>query len=230
VSSLDPIYPVGLVVAGRKCLVVGGGHVAGRKTRSLLACRANVTMVAPEVHEALAMLSSDGTIAAIEADPLDVQLRPYAAGEAGDYMLVVTATGVADVDKAVAEDAKRAGVWVNSADDPANCTFLLPAVHRRGPVTIAVSTSGSSPALASWLRGRMAEVMGPGIEQLVSLLEEGRALVREQGSSTESVDWVRLLDGPLPGLVAAGRMDEARRVMRSVILNPDGTAGSDRKE
>jgi len=221
-STVDPIYPVGLVVAGRSCLVVGGGHVAGRKARSLLACRATVTMVAPEAHEALAMLTSDGTIQAIEAAPLDVQLREYAVGEAADYMLVVTATGVPEVDRAVSEDARRAGVWVNSADDAQNCTFLLPAVHRRGPVTIAVSTSGSSPALAAWLRGRIADSLGPGIEELASLLEEGRALVHEQGRSTESVDWAQLLEGPLPGLVAAGRIREARRVMRSALLDNNG--------
>src|SRR5580692_10242734 len=164
--SSEPIFPVGLVVAGQRCLVVGGGHVAGRKTRSLLACRANVTMVAPEAHGALGMLASDGTIAAIESDPLDVQLRPYESGEAAGYMLVVTATGVADVDREVAADARRAGIWVNSADDAANCTFILPAVHRRGPVTVTVSTSGSSPALATWLRGRIAQSLGPGIEDL----------------------------------------------------------------
>ena len=221
VTSMEPIFPVGLVVAGKKCLVVGGGRIAARKTRSLLSCRASVTMVAPEAHEAISLLASDGTIDAIVDDPLDVQLRPYEPGEAANYMLVVTATGVEDVDRKVAEDARAAGIWVNSADDAANCTFLLPAVHRRGPVTITVSTSGSSPALATWLKGRLAQALGPGIEELASLLEEGRALVHEQGSSTESVDWAQLLDGPLPGLVAAGQIDEARRVMRSALLDND---------
>lgn len=226
-SSGEPIFPVGLVVAGQKCLVVGGGHVAARKARALLACRARVTMVAPEAHEALGLLASDGTIAAIQSDPLDVQLRPYKSGEAGDYVLVVTATGVEEVDRAVAEDARRAGIWVNSADDAANCTFLLPAVHRRGPVTVTVSTSGSSPALATWLRGRIAQSLGPGIEDLASLLEEGRALVHDQGESTEAVDWALLLDGPIPGLVAAGRIDEARRLMKVALENDDGTSPRD---
>ncbi len=216
------MYPVGLVVAGKRCLVVGGGRVAGRKTRSLLACRAAVTMVAPEAHEALGMLAQDGTIESISDIPLDVQLRPYRTGEAAGYMLVVTATGVTEVDQAVAADAERAGVWVNSADDADNCTFLLPAVHRRGPVTISVSTSGTSPALASWLRGRIADSLGPGIEELASLLEEARRLVHEQGRSTESVDWVRLLDGPLPGLAASGRIEEARRCIRDALSYDEG--------
>jgi precorrin-2 dehydrogenase / sirohydrochlorin ferrochelatase len=214
----DPVYPVSLVVAGKRCLVVGGGKVAGRKTRSLLECRAAVTMVAPEVHEALAMLSSDGTIASIEDTPLDVQLREYRPGEAANYRLVVTATGVAEVDRMVSRDAQAAGVWVNSADDPANCTFLLPAVVRRGPVSVAVSTSGASPALASWLRRRIAGDLPVGIEDLAYLLEEARTLVHENGSSTESIDWQSLLDGPIVGLVAAGRIDEARRILRTALI------------
>src|ERR1700722_1479949 len=216
-GALKPVYPVGLVVAGRRCLVVGGGRVAARKTRSLLECLASVTLVAPEAHEALGILAADGTIAGIQGEPLDVQLRRYEPGEAAGYRLVVTATGIPEVDGLVASDAERAGVWVNSADDAANCTFILPAVHRRGPVTVAVSTSGSSPALAKWLRGRLADVLGPGLEELAALLEEGRTLVHERGGSTEDVDWAQLLDGPVPGLVAAGRIDEARRVMQSAL-------------
>jgi siroheme synthase-like protein len=171
------------------------------------------------------MLASDGTIDSIQDAPLDVQLRPYRPGEAAGYRLVVTATGVPEVDRAVAEDAERAGIWVNSADDAANCTFLLPAVHRRGSVTISVSTSGSSPALATWLRGRIADSLGPGLEDLATLLEEGRRLVHEQGASTESVDWARLLDGPLPGLAASGQIEEARRYMRAALLR-DGELGT----
>ena len=90
------------------------------------------------------------------ARPLDVQIRPYERGEAAAYRLVVTATGDPDVDGAVYADAEEAGVWVNSADDTEHCTFMLPAVHRDGPVSVAVSTGGTSPALAGWLRGRVA--------------------------------------------------------------------------
>jgi precorrin-2 dehydrogenase len=226
--ATPPIYPVGLVVAGRRCLVVGGGAVAGRKARSLLLCLASVTLVAPEAHEALGMLSADGTIAGIEGDPFDVQLRPYRSGEAAEYSLVVTATGVAEVDAAVASDAERAGVWVNSADDAANCTFILPAVERRGPVTVSVSTSGTSPALARWLKNRIAGSIGPGIEDLASLLEEGRQLVHREGRSTEGIDWAGLLDGPMPDLVAAGDVEAARRVMFAAILRGSGAGEAQR--
>jgi precorrin-2 dehydrogenase / sirohydrochlorin ferrochelatase len=221
VGAADPVYPVGLIVAGRRCLVVGGGRVAGRKARSLLECRATVTMVAPAVHVALGRLAADGTIADIQGQPIDVQLRPYEPGEAARYRLVVTATGIPEVDGQVASDAEQAGVWVNSADDPANCSFLLPAVHRRGPVNVAVSTSGRSPALAGWLKRRIAGDLGPGLEALASLLEEARRLVHEDGRSTESIDWARLLDGPVPGLLDAGQTEEARQVLLRDLFGVD---------
>jgi siroheme synthase-like protein len=131
--------------------------------------------------------------------------------------LVITATGAPDVDAMVYADAEAAGVWVNSADDPGNCSFILPSVHRDGPVTIAVSTSGSSPALATWLRGRLAEASGPGTGALAELLGRARAQVQASGRGTDAVDWAALLDGPLPGLVSAGQMDEAVQLVEAAI-------------
>jgi precorrin-2 dehydrogenase / sirohydrochlorin ferrochelatase len=211
------VYPVGLLVAGRKCLVVGGGIVAARKVAGLLACGATVTVVAPEVHEAIASLTADGILGAITGDPLDVHLRPYRAGEAAGYRFVVSATGVPEVDSAVHRDAEAAGVWVNSADDPAHCSAILPAVLRRGMVSVAVSTSGSSPALASWIRDRLSASLGPELDELARILGEGRAALVADGRSTASVDWRALLDGDLPDLVATGRLEEARALVDGAI-------------
>jgi siroheme synthase-like protein len=195
-------FPVSLDVAGRPCLVVGGGPVAARKAAALLACGARVTVVAPEVGEAMARLTA-----------LAVERRPYRAGEAAGYRLVITATGRAEVDGAVFADAESAGVWVNSADDREHSSFILPSVHRDGAVTVAVSTSGSSPALATWLRGRLADQVGGRVGELARLLAAARRRLHEEGRSTESVDWAALLDGPLPALVEAGRLDEARALV-----------------
>jgi siroheme synthase-like protein len=212
-----PIYPVGLVLKGRRCLVVGGGRVAARKVGGLLECGAAVTVVAPEVHVAMGELAEAGIIAAIDGSPLEVQIRPYRAGEASEYLLVVAATGNEAVDDAVHRDAVGAGVWVNVADDPARCSFVLPAVARDGPVSIAVSTAGASPALARWLRDRVVGALGPGIGDLATLLESGRRRLHDQGRSTESLDWRTLLDGPLPELVRQGRMDEAHAVLDAFL-------------
>lgn len=204
-------YPVSLIVAGRPCLVVGGGRVAARKVAGLVASGARVTVVAPEV------------LATIDDLGVEVHRRPYHRGEAAGYRLVVTATGAPGVDGAVAEDAEAAGIWVNSADDVANCTFLLPSVHRDGRVTVAVSTGGASPALATWLRRRIAAALGDGLAPLADLLDEVRRRLQATGRPTDSVDWQRLLDGPLPAAVRDGHLDAARRLLAEATGEPPPT-------
>jgi len=211
------VYPVGLVVAGRPCLVVGGGRVAGRKVAGLVRCGAAVTMVAPDVQMAVRCLEHEGMLDGHDTVPVDVQVRPYRQGEAANFRLVVAATGIAEVDRAVHDDAEAAGVWVNCADDGAHCTVVLPAVHRDGPVTVAVSTAGASPALASWIRHQVATTLGPHIGELASLLDLARQSVHRAGRSTEPIDWSSLLDGPLPDLVRQGRIDEALALLETSI-------------
>ena len=198
-------YPVSLVVAGQPCLVVGGGSVAVRKAEGLVRTGARVTVAAFEVDPSIELL------------PVAVERRHYRPGEAGRYRLVITATGVPEVDASVAADAAAAGVWVNSADDPAHCTFLLPAVHRDRPVTVAVSTGGASPALATWLRCQIADALGEGLGLLAEALEEARRKVQASGQPTESLDWHAILDGPLTRLVRDGRLDEARKLLDEAI-------------
>jgi siroheme synthase-like protein len=135
----------------------------------------------------------------------------------------VTATGIPAVDGAVYADADAAGVWVNSADDGAHSTFILPSVHREGTVSVAVSTGGTSPALASWLRHRLAESAGPGLGELAELLGQARRSLHDAGKSTEDVDWASLLDGPLPSLVRDGQHAQARALIEAatgVVLSP----------
>ena len=203
-----PFYPVSLDVAGRRCLVVGGGPIAERKARRLLECGALVTVITPTLSADMELLV-----------PLlhTLERRPYESGDATTFRLVVTATGIPVVDGAVYADADAAGVWVNSADDPAHSSFILPAVHRDGDVTVAVSTGGLSPALASWLRTRLAAQCGGGLGTLAELLSEARARLRRAGRPSESVDWRALLEGPLPELVRSGEIDSARAILSAAI-------------
>ncbi|HEY3941925.1 MAG TPA: bifunctional precorrin-2 dehydrogenase/sirohydrochlorin ferrochelatase [Acidimicrobiales bacterium] len=210
------LYPVVLRVEGRPCLVVGGGPVAARKAAGLLGCGAVVTLVAPRVDPSVDALRPGPAGAGAQsptAGALTVERRPYRHGEAAGFQLVVTATGLPAVDAAVAEDATAAGIWVNSADDAEHCTFLLPSVHREGPVSVAVSTGGSSPALATWLRSQIATALGGGIGPLAVLLAATRRRLRAGGQGTASVDWAALLEGPLPGLVRDGRLEEAQALL-----------------
>jgi siroheme synthase-like protein len=223
VSALaSPLFPVGLVLEGRRCLVVGGGSVAGRKLASLLRCRAAVTLVAPEAHEAMRVIAEDGTFASFDGPPLEVELRPYRRGEAAGYRFVVAATGVAEVDGAVLEDAEAAGVFANAVDDLSGSTAIIPSVGRVGPVTVAVSTGGVSPALARWLRDRAVEALGPATAELARLVGEARDELKRHGLVTAAVPWDELLAGPLPGLVEAGRTDEARALLAEAVARARG--------
>jgi siroheme synthase-like protein len=203
-------YPVCLDVSGRPCLVVGGGPVAARKARGLLECGARVTVIAPEVCDDMQSLAP--ALAALER-------RPYRQDDLSSYRLVVTATGLDGVDGAVHADAEAAGVWVNSADDRVHSSFILPAVHRDGAVTVAVSTGGLSPALASWLRTRLAARDLRSTGALAELLGEARQRLLDAGRSTDAVDWAALLDGPLPDLVDAGDLDNARAIVAAAMAN-----------
>ncbi|MHB1444182.1 MAG: precorrin-2 dehydrogenase/sirohydrochlorin ferrochelatase family protein [Acidimicrobiales bacterium] len=203
-------YPVTLLVGGRPCLVVGAGRVAARKAVGLLDAGARVNMVAPQISPEAEVLAGSG---------LRIERRPYRSPEAVSYRLVVTATGDPEVDETVFRDAEAAGVWVNAADDPGSCTFHLPAVARRGPVSVAVSTGGASPALASWLRDRIETELGagPDIEILAGLMGEARADLKAAGRSTEAADWRGALDSDMLDLIRAGQIDQARERLRACL-------------
>jgi siroheme synthase-like protein len=209
----QPLYPVNLVLAGRPCLVVGGGRVAVTKATGLLEAGARVTVVAPELDDRLVAMA-----AAPEAGgTLTVERRPYRQGEAASYRLVVAATGDPAVNQQVYDDGEAAGVWVNSADDPERCSAILPARIRQGRLTVTVSTGGHSPAVASWLRERLASELGPEYDQLIQLLGEARREVQSRGLGTERFDWKRALDSGILDLLRAGRPEEAKERLRACL-------------
>jgi siroheme synthase-like protein len=209
-----PVYPVNLIVDGRRCLVVGGGPVALHKVRGLLDAGARVTVVAPELVPEIVALAGGaaGDEAAVVAEA-----RPYRRGEAAGYRLVVAATGDPAENQHVYDDAEAAGVWINSADDPERCTVTLPARLRQGRLTVTVSTAGHSPAVAAWLRDRLAAELGPEYDQLIELLAEERTHLRSEGRSTEDLDWRSALDSGILELVRAGRLEAARERLRSCL-------------
>jgi siroheme synthase-like protein len=184
---------------GVACLVVGAGRVAARKAASLLETGALVTVIAP------------AACGEIERLPVSLLRREYKTGDVRRYRLAIAATGVAEVDRAVFRDGEAAGVLVNAADNMEACRFFVPSHLRRGPVSVAVSTAGTSPFLAAWLRRRIGETVGPEFATVAALLGEARQALKDAGRSTERADWSSLLDESLVSAVAAGRQADARR-------------------
>ncbi len=142
-------YMACLDLEGRSVLVVGGGRIALEKVRGLLECGAAVTVVAPRIRDD------------VRALPVTWLARPYEADDLDGRYLVVAATEIEALNASVADAAAARSLLCNVVDDPAKCTVILPAIHRQGPISVAVSTGGASPALAKWLRDRIAAEIGP---------------------------------------------------------------------
>ncbi len=214
-ANPDPVnpYPVNLDLTGRRTLVVGGGPVAARKVRGLLAAGAQVTVVAPDAIDEIA-----------DDHRVRWHQRPYRRGEVASYRLAVTATGDSTVDGQVFWDAEAADVWLNSADDPEHCSFTLPAVTTRDDLQVTVSTNGRSPAVAAWLRRTIDAAVGPEHATVVSLAAEARAELRSATGTSESPDWVDALDDTLLDLVRDGDLDGARDHLRTALGLVESTA------
>lgn len=204
-------YPVNLVLEGRSCLVVGGGRVALRKVEGLVACGAKVLVVAPRLDPDL-------------SDQVGVtcEQRGWEPRDLAGVWLVIAATDDPAVNRAVYEAGERAGIWVNGADDPTNCSFTLPSVVRRGDLQVAVSTGGRSPALASWLRRRYEGELGPEYEILLDLLATEREALKAAGRSTEGLDWQSALDSDMLGLIRNGDLLHARERLLTCLSSSSG--------
>jgi siroheme synthase-like protein len=161
-----PFYIACLRLSGRRCVVVGGGAVGLEKVEGLLACGADVTLVAPEAEPALAEYARDGSIA--------WQRREYRPGDLDGAFVVIASTDDTEVNIAVFEDAERRAMLVNVVDVPPLCNFILPAIVRNGPLAIAISTAGASPALAKRMRDEIADSFGEPYARLAVLLNEAR--------------------------------------------------------
>lgn len=202
-------WPVNLLVSGRRVVVVGAGRIAARKIEPLLDLGAVVVVVAPAIGAEVAEWRDEGR--------LETHERPFAPTDLDDAWLAVTATDDPDTNAAVFAAGEARRTFVNSADDPANCSFTLMSVVRRADLVVAVGTGGRSPALATWLRRHITDEMGPEYEVLLDLLSEAREELRGSGRSSEDADWQRAFESGMLDLVRAGRLDDAKELLRSCL-------------
>jgi siroheme synthase-like protein len=162
-----PFYIACLRLKGRRAVVVGGGDVGLEKVEGLLVCDADVTLIAPDAVPALAELAAEGSIA--------WQQREYAgAADLDGALIAIAATSDTDVNTRVFEDAEARAMLVNVVDVPPLCNFILPAIVRTGPLAVAISTAGASPALAKRMKREIAELFGEPYAELAVLLNDAR--------------------------------------------------------
>ena len=162
-----PFYIACLKLSGRRCVVVGGGEIGLEKVEGLLACDGEVTVIAPDVTAELQELADEGSIR--------WEQREYAgAGDLDGVFMVIAATDDTDVNIQIYDDAERRAMLVNVVDVPPLCNFILPAIIRTGPLAIAISTAGASPALAKRIRDEIADEYGEPYARLAILLNDVR--------------------------------------------------------
>jgi precorrin-2 dehydrogenase/sirohydrochlorin ferrochelatase len=167
-----PYYAVSLNLVNKKCLVVGGGRVAERKVKSLLDCKAEVVVVSPEVTAGLKQLAEDGII--------NYRAREYTVDDLNGVFIAISATNCQELNRRVAGDCFARNIPINAVDDPEYCSFIVPAIVRRGDLTISISTGGKSPALAKKIRQELEQQYGNEYATLLQYLGRIREQVLEK--------------------------------------------------
>src|ERR1051325_3859404 len=207
---MTAFYPVFLDLRGRRAVVIGGGSVAEKKVRGLVAAGAHVTVVSPAVTPALAAL--------VRRNAIELKRRPYRRGDLAGAWLVIAAAN-RPVNAAVWAEAEQLAVPVNAVDDLEHCSFIAPAVHREGDITVAVSTAGKSPALAVRLRQRIARLVGRAEARLCELLGELRRELAERvpDAPARTDLWYRIVDSNVIDFVRRGDVEGARRRIEELV-------------
>ena len=204
-------FPIFVEMKRRRCLVIGGGAVAERKIAGLLEAGASVTVISPDITETIARWSKSKLIRLIA--------RRYRPGDLAAYELVFIATNDAKINAAAYNEGRERGVWVNAADDPAHCDFILPSVLRRGDLTV-VSSKGGSPALARTIREELEVHLSQEYEQLAKLAAEARVEIHKRSLKVPFETWRKALSGDVRQLLMRGEIARAK----SHLLNELGVA------
>ncbi len=212
------LYPIFIEATGRPVLVIGGGHVGAEKVRGLMNAEADITVVSPELNEEMRGYRDAGRFRHIA--------RAYQESDLdGGWDFVMIATDDGAVNAEVAAACKKRRIWVNAADDPPNCDFILPSVVRKGKITLAASTAGASPALARRLREELDAYLTEDMPALADLLGEVRQEVRKRHLKIENDTWQHAIDGQVRVLLAQRRYGQARARLISrlgIDLTPVG--------
>lgn len=207
-------YPAYLDVRDRHCVVFGGGAVAEGKITQLRDAGANVTVVSPEVTPKIQEAAGQGRVNWLE--------RKYQAGDVQGAFLVIATTNARAVNEAIFQEAEDAGILINVADVPAQCSFIAPSIVSRGAVTVAISTGGASPALARKFREELTASPVMDWADLAGILSQARGQVKQRGLTVDPQRWQCCLTPDLLQLAQGGKNDEAL-----ACLLADLTVGDD---
>ncbi len=204
-------YPIFLDLRAQRCLVIGGGEVAERKVETLLQAEGQVTVISPTLTPQLQSWAQKHQITAF--------LRPYQKGDVRGFSLVFAATDDEELHRQIAAEAQEAEVLLNVVDRPALCSFIVPAIVSQGDLTLAVSTSGASPALAKKIRRDLGRQFGPEYTQALALLARVReSLGNDRVAITERQRmFTALVESPLLDYLRAGQIDQINALLQKTV-------------
>lgn len=202
-------YPIILNLNSKKCLVVGGGEIALRKAMSLYEAGAVLTVVAPDIHPDFRSIIG-----------INIVERAYQDNDLAGNVLVIAATDDRELNAHISSQAQAAGIPVNVVDDPELCSFIAPAVVKRGDLIIAVTTSGKSPSLSKKIRKELEELYGSEYTEYVNILGELRKEIKNRFATQKERELVfkRFLDDEIIELLRAGKREEALERAQKCIL------------
>ncbi len=192
-------------------MVIGGGQVALGKIEGLLQADARVTVIAPEVNPEIERLAAEGRIVLYQ--------RRYQWGDLQGAFLAIACTDDASINRTVWEEAESCNIPVNVVDQPEFCSFIAPSIVRRGPVAIAISTSGASPALAKRLKEQVSHILPDAIGEFAELLTELRPLAKERIATPEerNLAWQQVVDSDAYQILLTQGKEAARNRIKSIL-------------
>jgi siroheme synthase-like protein len=190
-------------------VIIGAGEVAERKVQQVLACEGNVTFISPEASAPIRELA--------KANAVEWLARPYAPGDLTGAFLAIAATDDTEVNQRVYAEAEAKGILLNVVDIPVLCSFIAPAVVERGPVKVAISTGGASPALARKLRESLEGYDPLAWADAAKALAEVREELKQGGCQASPDAWQLAMDTQLLALVQAGDHEGAKARLRESL-------------
>ena len=209
-------YPVYLNLRGRRCVIVGGGAVAEGKIGRLLDSGAEVCVISPDATPGIRQFVADGAVR--------WEQRKYRPGDLEGAFIAIAATNVREVNRRIFEEANDRGVMLNAVDDPPNCSFIAPSIVQRGPVTVAISTGGVSPALARKLRESLQSSGDLAWADLSGVMAVARSHLREAGllSTIDPQRWQCCITPELLAMAQGGHEGEATETLITALTGGDG--------
>jgi len=210
---MPTFYPVFLNLTSRRCVIIGGGQIAEGKISKLLDSGAKIIVISPDATQGIRSFAERGQI--------ELDLRKYQEGDLQGAFLVIAATNDRVVNQEIFEEAEKQGILLNAVDDMPRCSFIAPSIVEKGPVTVAISTGGASPALARKLRENMEVSSALDWADATGVLSKARQIIKDKQIAVDPQRWQCCMTDELLTMIQAGHENEALDLLMDLLLGKD---------